>query len=283
MIPEAVQIWLADHQFGKVVSEQPVSGGCINQGMVIKAEGGKSFFLKVNRNIPPDMFAKEANGLKVLRVDGAPTVPEAYYVGPDFLLLEDLSPAPRRNDYWTLFGQQLASLHQHTAAKFGFSEDNYIGITPQPNAWMEDGYEFFGEQRLLFQAHLARERGLLDAEDYRDVERLVTRLPNLVPVQPPSLLHGDLWTGNAMTDSRGAPAIIDPAVHYSWAEAELAMTTLFGSFPAAFYRAYEETRPLEPGYQNRFPIYNLYHLLNHLNLFGRSYLGQVQAVLRRFV
>ena len=119
-------------------------------------------------------------------------------------------------------------------------------------------------------------------DELEHVRRLVERLPELVPWQPSSLLHGDLWTGNAMSDEKGAPAIIDPAAHYGWAEAELAMTTLFDSFPREFYRAYEEVRPLEKGYRDRFDIYNLYHLLNHLNLFGRSYLGQVRAILRRY-
>jgi protein-ribulosamine 3-kinase len=283
MTPEAVKTWLVANQFGTIVSERPVSGGCINNGLILKTESGKSFFLKINFSAPPDMFAKEANGLDAIRVDGGPAVPEPYHFGPDFLVMEDLSPAPRRSDYWTLFGQQLATLHQHTEAKFGFAEDNYIGSTPQPNVWMEDGHEFFGERRFLFQAGLARERGLLGEGDYRDVEKLVARLPHWVPDQPPSLIHGDLWTGNAIADSRGSPAIIDPAAHYGWAEAELAMTTLFGSFPGVFYRAYEEIRPLDPGYQSRFPLYNLYHLLNHLNLFGRSYLSQVRVVLRHFV
>lgn len=114
------------------------------------------------------------------------------------------------------------------------------------------------------------------------VEKLCDRLPELIPEQPASLIHGDLWSGNAMFDSRGQPAIIDPAAHYGWAEAELAMTTLFGSFPDVFYRAYQEARPLEPDFRERFPIYNLYHLLNHVNLFGGGYLGQSLSILRRY-
>ncbi|MBU0510724.1 MAG: fructosamine kinase family protein, partial [Chloroflexi bacterium] len=192
-------------------------------------------------------------------------------------------PAYRRGGYWTEFGRQLASLHNHTRPQFGFAHDNYIGSTPQPNPWTDDGYEFFAEHRWLFQSHLARQRGLISRDELRQIERLSARLPKLVPEQPASLSHGDLWSGNAMTDSRGAPAIIDPAAHYGWAEAELAMTTLFGSFPGTFYRAYEEIRPLEPGYQSRFPVYNLYHLLNHVNIFGSSYLGQVQSILSRYV
>jgi len=173
-------------------------------------------------------------------------------------------------------------LHQHTQARFGFEHDNYIGSTRQPNPWMENGYQFFAEQRLVFQAHLAYQKGLFSPGDLKSVEKIAAQLPDLIPLQPPSLLHGDLWSGNAITDDQGAPAIIDPAAHYGWAEAELAMTVLFGSFPSVFYQAYEEVRPLEAGYFSRFQIYNLYHLINHLNIFGRGYLGQVHAILRKY-
>ena len=179
-------------------------------------------------------------------------------------------------------GRKLAALHNHTNAQFGFEHDNYIGSTPQPNTWTEDGYAFFGEQRLNFQAQLAAKRGLLSRAEEGQVERVGERLAELVPQQPASLLHGDLWDGNALADENGQPALIDPAAHYGWAEAELGMTALFGGFGAEFYAAYEEARPLETGYQERFPVYNLYHLLNHLNLFGMGYHGQVIAILKRY-
>ncbi len=283
MLPTPIQTWLDENDYGPVASTRPVGGGCINNGIILQTQSGKTFFLKTNRSAPPDMFAREVEGLHALRVDDGPTIPQPFLHGHDFLLMEDLSPASRRGGYWTEFGRQLASLHNHTSPQFGFAHDNYIGSTPQPNPWTDDGYEFFAEHRLLFQAHLARQRGLISRDELRQIERLSARLPKLVPEQPASLSHGDLWSGNAMTDSRGAPAIIDPAAHYGWAEAELAMTTLFGSFPGTFYRAYEEIRPLEPGYQSRFPVYNLYHLLNHVNIFGSSYLGQVQSILSRYV
>jgi fructosamine-3-kinase len=176
----------------------------------------------------------------------------------------------------------LAALHDHTSDKFGFEHDNYCGRTPQPNTWTSDGYQFFKEHRLVYQARLAQHSGLLSTSDLQRVEALSNRLVELVPAQPASLIHGDLWTGNAETGPEGEPALIDPAAHYGWAEAELAMTTLFGSFPPDFYRAYEQTHPLEPGWRSRLPLYNLYHLLNHVNLFGRSYLPQVQRILDRF-
>jgi fructosamine-3-kinase len=282
MIPSQVHSFLTENNYGSVTDASPVGGGCISNGKIITTEDGATFFLKTNPNTPVDMFACEAEGLAILCVDDGPTVPQVYLHGRDFILLEDLSPALRQKDYWPNFGRKLAVLHQHTYSSFGFEHDNYIGSTEQLNHWTEDGHTFFAEYRLLFQAKMAQDRGLLGRGELRDVEKIVKKLTDLIPVQPASLLHGDLWSGNAITDADGAPAIIDPAAHYGWAEAELAMTTLFGSFPAAFYRIYEEVRPLEPGYHARFPIYNLYHLLNHLNIFGRGYLGQVQAILRRY-
>ena len=283
MIPHAVQEWLARNQFGKVISTEAVGGGCINNGMILKTGSDCSFFLKVNPSAPTDMFERETQGLVALRVSSSPTVPEPHLHSTDFLLMEDLDPAPRNSTYWEDFGRALATLHNHHGDQFGFEEDNYIGSTPQPNPWTEDGFDFFTQSRLLYMANLASQKGLLPRHDRERVSRLVSHLPSLVPEQPPSLIHGDLWCGNATTDSKGNPAIIDPAAHYGWAEAELAMTSLFGSFPSRFYHAYEEMRPLEPGYHDRFSIYNLYHLLNHVVLFGRSYLSQVQSVLNRIL
>jgi protein-ribulosamine 3-kinase len=280
--PEAVERWLQEQGFGAVSGTRPVGGGCINNGARLQTTSGQSFFLKTNADAPADMFAREAEGLQELRVSGGPRVPQPFLDGQSFLLLEDLDPGRQRSDYWLAFGRQLAALHDHTGDQFGFAHDNYIGSTPQPNPRTDNGYQFFGEQRLMFQAHLARQRGLLNQNEVSLVEHLVQRLPELLPAQPASLIHGDLWSGNAITDAQGQPALIDPAAHFGWAEAELGMTALFGGFPQAFYQAYLEARPLEAGLRERFPIYNLYHLLNHLNLFGGGYYGQVISILRRY-
>lgn len=282
MIPPEVLDWLDEHGYGQVTGTRPVSGGCINHGTRLQTSSGRSFFLKTNPDASGDMFAQEMEGLQALRVPGGPAIPEAYLNGAKFLLLEDLAPAPHTRDYWPEFGRRLASLHAHTSPRFGFAHDNYLGLTPQPNPWTTDGHEFFATQRLLYQARLARRQGLLGRKDLQKAENLAARLGELIPAQPVSLIHGDLWSGNATSDSHGRPALIDPATHYGWAEAELGMTALFGGFPEAFYQAYEEAAKPFPGYRERFPVYNLYHLLNHLNLFGTGYVGQVQAILRRF-
>ena len=130
---------------------------------------------------------------------------------------------------------------------------------------------------------MAKTGSLLEPRDLLQLEELLNKLNLLIPDQPASLLHGDLWSGNLITDNQGKPALIDPAVYFGWAEADLAMTDLFGRYPDAFYRAYEEINPLENGYRSRFPLYNLYHLLNHLNLFGRGYLPQIRQILSRFL
>ncbi|MBT3389675.1 MAG: phosphotransferase [Chloroflexi bacterium] len=283
MLPPPVIHYLKSHNYGAIQSTRPVDGGCISNGVILWVASGETFFLKTNRRAPADMFAREADGLEALNTADGPVVPRPLLWGDDFLLMDDLTPAPRQKDYWPEFGRRLAALHQHTNPQFGFAHNNHIGSTPQPNPWMQDGFAFFAEQRLGFQAQLAYDSGLLSATDKKSLDKLIARLPNLIPAQPASLLHGDLWSGNAISDRHGAPAIIDPAAHYGWAESELAMTTLFGAFPEVFYRAYEETRSLEGGYRSRFPLYNLYHLLNHVNLFGRSYLEQIQAILRHYV
>jgi fructosamine-3-kinase len=256
-----------------------VGGGCINNGSRIEMSSGASFFLKTNPSTPDDMFAREAEGLVALRVQDGPRVPQVFLHGPHFILMEDLNPSRREDGYWTTFGHQLAQLHKHTAERFGFDHDNYIGSTPQPNPWTEDGYEFFGQHRLVFQAQLANQSGYLSQSDLDRVEALSKRLPDWVPEQPASLIHGDLWSGNAMTADQGEPAIIDPAAHYGWAEAELGMTSLFGGFPSEFYDSYVEINPLEPGWRARLPLYNLYHVLNHVNLFGAGYLSQAKRIL----
>lgn len=282
MIPPEVEQWLAENGFGRVTSRVQALGGCIHHSERLTTAGGRTVFLKTNPQAPLDLFEREAEGLLALRAVSGPAGPQPFLYGSRFLLLEDLNPAPPCRDYWPELGRRLAALHGSTNGQFGFHHDNYIGSTPQPNPWTRDGWEFFAEHRLLFQGYMARRRGLLPERDLRRLETLAGRLRELVPEQPASLIHGDLWSGNVISDAQGAPAIIDPAVSYSWAEAEPAMTTLFGGFSDAFYRAYQEVRPLETGYRERFDLYNLYHLLNHLNLFGAGYLGQVQAVLRRY-
>ena len=226
-------------------------------------------FLKTNDIHYADAFAAEADGLLALRNAGlrAPAViAHGEVSGQAYLLLEYLDL--RTGGDFAELGRMLANAHRKPGPRFGWARDNYIGSTPQLNGWGEDWAEFWRERRIRPQAERAGVQVNLDA-----VDRL---LENHRP--QPSLLHGDLWSGNAGFTREG-PVVFDPAVYYGDREADLAMTELFGGFPGEFYQAYNQTWALDEGYARRKHLYNLYHLLNHLNLFGGGYLGQVKAAL----
>jgi len=275
--------WLVDNGFGGIASKSSLSGGCINQVSQIISQEGTVFCVKENPNAPPDFFACEADNLRALQATKTVTVPEVLYVDKHCLLLEFIEAASKGTDYWQNLAQQLASCHSQTQPAFGFTRDNYCGETPQQNRQTDNGYTFFAEQRLLLQAQWARDKGLLTTRHCQHIEKLAHRLEKLIPPQSPALLHGDLWGGNLHCDRYGQPVLIDPACYWGWPEADLAMTTLFGGFDAVFYQHYHEFKPMESDWRQRFSLYNLYHLLNHLNLFGSAYLSQVENVLRQYV
>ena len=218
-----------------------------------------------------DAFAAEADGLEALRPHvRVPRVLErGVKDGKAFILLEHLD-LHRGGDYAAL-GRMLAALHRQTGPRFGWERDNYIGRSPQRNGWCDDWMEFWITRRMQPQISMAHDNG------FKVSMPSMRFLENHKP--QPSLLHGDLWSGNAGFTAEG-PVIYDPAVYYGDRETDLAMTELFGGFPREFYRAYQEAFPLDPGYEKRKHLYNLYHLLNHLNIFGGGYLGQVKAALR---
>jgi fructosamine-3-kinase len=254
-----------------ISSAEAASGGCIHQCYRVTV-AGKPRFLKVNEERFADAFAAEGDGLAALRAAGlrAPE-PLGHGVAAEqaYLVLEYLE-LKSEGDFAAL-GRMLAAAHRKPGPRFGWSRDNYIGSTPQPNGWCDDWAEFWRERRLRPQLELARSKGF-------DLGRVALDavLENHTP--RPSLLHGDLWSGNAGFTNDG-PVVFDPAVYYGDREADLAMTELFGGFPREFYTAYEEILPLGDGYERRKHLYNLYHLLNHLNLFGGGYLRQVKATL----
>ena len=256
-----------------ITEAAPVTGGCIHRCYRI-ALGGTTRFLKTNEARFADAFAAEADGLAALRDAGARVPhPIAHGIAGDdaYLVLEFLELRPR-GDFGAM-GRMLAQLHRRPQTRFGWRRDNFIGATPQLNGWQEDWAQFWRERRLGPQLELARRAGFVLAMP--DVDRLLAEhLPQ------PSLLHGDLWRGNAGFTADGAPVLFDPAVYCGDREADLAMTELFGGFPREFYSAYEAVWPLDPGYARRKHLYNLYHLLNHLNLFGSGYLAQVRSALR---
>ena len=269
----------------------PVTGGCINQASRIELDDGRRFFLKSNPRPLPRLFESEAEGLQALRQAGFLRVPEVVAWGggqdglPHFILLECIATGRPGPGFFESFGRSLAQLHrQARSERFGFEAGNYLGSTPQPNQWCSDWVQFFRQCRLGHQLEMARKNGLSDPDMDRLGQRLLDRLEDWIghPQEPPGLLHGDLWGGNFLCDDQGDPVLIDPAAYYGRGEADLAMTQLFGGFDSRFYDAYQEVHPLAPGSQERLEIYKLYHLLNHLNLFGRSYFSGCMVILRRF-
>ena len=228
------------------------------------------------------MYEAEADGLDELRKAGEIRVPDVITCGVEdgqaCLVLEHLPMEQPSSDTALRFGHQLAKLHRHTADRFGWFRDNTIGPTPQKNDWSDDWVSFFRELRLDFQIQLARQNGYdLVAQG----ERLGAMLPELFAGYDPepSLLHGDLWGGN-WGSVGGEPVIFDPAVYYGDRESDIAMTMLFGGFGRAFYEGYAAEWPMAPGHERRIKLYQLYHVLNHLNLFGSSYLGRAKQLLR---
>ena len=281
-IPAAVRSWCLKQGFGTITSQTPVSGGCINDTFCINCSSGQQFFLKQNHTVPDDMFAGEATGLEALRITDGPRIPNVLLVGKQFLLMEYLKPCSANADYWQRFGRELAALHNHQQNYFGFPCPTYCGATQQNNKPQKNGHQFFGEQRLLHLGEHTAKAGYLSNKDLEKLQRLCAQLPSLIPQQVPAPIHGDLWSGNAHIGPNGEPCLIDPAVYYGWPEADLAMTTMFGRFPDEFYSAYQEVHPLDPDFQSRFEIYNLYHYLNHVHLFGTGYVAPTRSIINRY-
>ena len=264
-----------------------VGGGCINECLRWGTDAGP-LFIKLSGIGHLDVFEAEAAGLQELAQPAAVRVPAVMGLGTGgghaFLALEWIALAHGDGDSDARLGEQLAELHRVSAQGFGWHRDNTIGSTPQRNGWSADWPTFFAEQRLGYQLALAERNGyggrltqrgrlLCESCDAFNADRNID----------PSLLHGDLWGGNKGTDSRGMPVIFDPATYFGDREADLAMTRLFGGFSKEFYAAYESVWPLDDGADLRVGLYNLYHVLNHLNLFGGGYGAQAQALIDRLL
>lgn len=265
-----------------------VYGGSINETFGIRSDGGL-FFVKINRAAAfPEMFELEMKGLQLLAARSSIKVPQPIKCSSAhayaFLLMEYLSPGPKESTDWESFGRGMAELHLHSSGEgYGLEEDNYIGTIIQKNSWKESWEEFFILNRLDDLGKLAFDRGLLDANTMKLLEALYLKIGQLFPKEKSSLLHGDLWSGNFLTQEGGQVAIMDPAVYFGHREMDIAMSHLFGGFSPSFYKAYEESFPLEAGWEDRIEICNLYPLLVHVHLFGSSYVSRLQSILKRFV
>ena len=271
-----------------VESVNPVAGGCINHSAIIAASAG-SYFVKLNTADRLQMFEAEAEALKEMSSAAALRVPEPVCSGSfgefAWLVLENLGRlGAGTSAAWGVLGAGLAKMHRCNDDNFGWHRNNTIGSTTQINTRTRDWIGFLREQRLGYQLALAARNGYAEQLESRGrllLDKLDRFFIGYDPV--PSLLHGDLWSGNVGFDTHGGPVVFDPASYYGDREADIAMTELFGGFPRGFYRAYEAEWPLDDGYSRRKDLYNLYHLLNHLNLFGGGYLGQCRSCIDKLL
>ncbi len=273
-----------------VRAARDLDGGCMHRVRAIDLEDGRRLVVKSTRAAKAALFEEEAQSLRALAASGTVVVPEPLAVGvlgdDAVLLMTAVRPAPPTDGGWRALGAALASLHAVDAgARYGFEADNHLGLTAQPNGWMDDWVVFNAERRLGWQVELARRAGVLAPPDLCRLDRVIERLERFIPRSPkPALLHGDLWSGNALptVDAAGRPtvAVIDPACSVGDGWADVAMMKLFGGFPDACLAAYAAAVRDHDHIDERIAVYQLYHLLNHVNLFGAGYVGQAMGVVQ---
>ncbi len=270
-----------------VLSVNPVHGGSINKAFMLKTKKGKFFLKKNNLKKYPEMFQLEEKGLQLLRNNSSVIIPEVIDTFDveenSYLLLEWINEGNPKVDSFFNFGRKTALLHNHSSEKYGLEYDNYIGSLKQVNHFTDNWIDFFIEYRIGYLAKMAFDSSSIDKQTVSNLERLYLKLNDFFPFEKPSLLHGDLWSGNFMFNEEGNALIYDPAVYYGHRLMDLGMTKLFGGFPNEFYEGYQSEYKFESNWQDAVQIANLYPLLVHLNLFGTSYLIQIKETLKKYV
>jgi len=264
----------------------PISGGDINEVYEVESSKGVSVFKINDASRFPEMLALEANGLNKIASTNTVRTPEVLAHGVSgerqFLQLEKISTGNATSKTWQQFGEALAKLHEHTHMQFGSDHSNYIGSLVQQNNQTKTWTEFLITQRLQPMLELAVNQGDVNYVEAKIFDGFFNRVDELFPIEKPSLLHGDLWSGNFLTDAKKQPVLIDPAVYYGHREMDIAMMHLFGGFPATVFDSYNESYPLEKHWQKRIELNQLYPLLVHVNLFGRSYWEKVRSIVEPF-
>lgn len=273
---------IADKNGLRLIETKQLFGGDINEVFLVKCENGK-FVIKVNDALKfPGMFAAEAKGLKLLKKTKSFKIPEVFKHGKvehiSFLILEYISTGNQNPNFWGSFAINLAKLHKTTQNQFGLDHNNYIGSLIQQNSLHTSPSEFYITQRLLPQFKMAIYNGF----NFKDLEKFFKNISEEIPKQPPSLIHGDLWNGNFMTSENDQSVLIDPAVAFAPREMDIAMMKLFGGFPENVFSNYNQIFPLKDNWEKRLPLWQLYYLLVHLNLFGAGYLGQIKAIITKY-
>lgn len=269
----------------KITKTEQVFGGDTNQTYVLHT-AEKNLFLKLNSNNNPAMFETEFAGILLLKNSNTIKVPLPILNGSinqqQYLVMEYLPKETAGESFWTTFGHQLAALHKNTNEHFGLAYDNYIGSLPQSNKQTTTWTEFYATQRILLLIKIAFDAKKCDSSDTRMVEKFCNKLDALFSKEQPSLLHGDLWSGNFMATINNKPAVFDPAIYYGHREMDIGMSLLFGGFDKTFYSHYNEAWPLEKDWIKRVDVTQLYPLLVHLNLFGGHYYNSVREILKKY-
>jgi fructosamine-3-kinase len=286
MLPAKITSYLKNELNIDVRNTRSVSGGSINRAVKVTSKEG-DLFLKWNGSAPDDFFEKEADGLNLLKSAGTGLrIPEVIATEkpvsgrPGFLLMEYIDKGHSGDSF--AFGAELAALHQTRSEQFGLANDNYIGSLPQSNRQHTEWTTFFYEERITPQLKMAIDSNKMNSGILKHCDRMASKLDGLFPPAKPSLILGDLWGGNYLFDSNGAAALIDPAVYFGHPEMDLAFSKMFGGFSADFYEGYQSVTQIEAEFSERVPVYNLYPLLVHVNLFGAGYTRRAEQILMRF-
>ena len=269
----------------KIINHRQVFGGDINKTFCFHTSIG-SFFLKLNDGSLKDMFEKEFSGLQLLYQTKTIKIPEPILHGSFnshiFFVIEFIQKGNPAKNFWQEFAQQLAALHKHSNERFGLRDNNYIGSLHQQNNFCDSWAGFYATQRILPLMQLAFNQNKCNKEDVKQAEKLCNRFNDLFSEEMPSLIHGDLWSGNFMCNESGKPVIYDPAVYYGNREMDIAMSLLFGGFDKSFYEHYNEAFPLQPNWKERIELCQLYPLLVHFVLFGGHYYSSVINIIEKY-